>query len=64
MLSPTGLRWIIYNRMSKIIETGLLLLSFLAVNEENKLIILIKVWAYIKAMSKAAKKQSEKYQFM
>ena len=53
-----------HNTVSKIIETGLLLLSFLAVNEENELIILIKVWAYIKAMSKAAKNQSEKYQFM
>ena len=55
----------ITNRLSKIIETGLLLLSFLAVNEENELIILIKVWAYIKAMPKAAKKkQSKTYQFM
>ena len=44
------------NRLSKIIDNGLLLLSFLAVNEENKLITLIKVWAFIKALPKAAKK--------
>ena len=52
------------SRVSKIIENGLLLLSFPAVNEENELIITFKGLEYIKAMPKAAKKQSKTYQFM
>ena len=50
------------NRLSKIIKTGLLL-SFFAVHAENKLIFLIKISAYTKAITKAVKKPSKTYQF-
>ena len=42
--------------MSKIIETGLILLSFFTAHAANELIILTEMEVYIKAMPKAAKK--------